>query len=64
MGRHKQENQGDTYRGKREIVKQLKLLRLAYKEQKKAEKTELTKKGLCKGPDGNVYTNSQVGRKL
>ena len=54
----------DTWRGKVQRKKEEMAHKKEAKEREKQEKAALAGQGLCRGPDGEVYMNAEVGRKF
>ena len=63
MSGQKQKPFEETYRGKREAKKMEMARRKQQKEEDLKRKKELNDKGLCVGPDKQVYTHAEVGKK-
>ena len=57
-------NYEDTWRGRRSRQKEENARKKEAKEREKQERADLFSRGLCKGPDGNIYGIAQVGRKF
>ena len=54
----------DTWRGKVQRKKEEMARKKEAKEREKQEKAALAAQGLCRGPDGEVYSYAGVGRKF
>ena len=59
MGRDRHKDYWDTYRRKRELKRRAAEKRKEEKEKKK----DLANEGLCVGPDGDIGTNAESGKK-
>ena len=62
-GRHHKPYE-ETQRGRKEAKKRENALKKQIEQEEKRLKAELNAQGLCHGPDGNVYTHAEVGRKF
>ena len=54
----------DTHWGRMARQREANKKKKEEKERLKKERAELFSKGLCRGPDGDIYPIAEVGRKL